>query len=71
MSAAPDPFSKEFSAEFGDGSIVGGWVSLPVTALARLTITGLTHGATYQFRVFAINAEGSSGPPSPVLTVTI
>lgn len=69
MSGAPNPFSFEFSSEFGVGA-VDGWVGLPVTALRTLKISGLTSGATYQFRVFAVNAEGS-GPPSPVLTVKI
>jgi hypothetical protein len=69
MSGVVDPFSNEFSIDFGSGS-VGGWFSMPATAGLSLKVTGLTPGATYQFRVFAINVEGS-GPPSPVLTLTI
>lgn len=69
MSGAVDPFSSQFSVDFGGGS-VGGWFSLPATAIASVKVTGLTLGAAYQFRVYAINAEGS-GPPSLVLTLTI
>lgn len=70
MSGALDPFSVDFSVDFGVGATTDGWVSLPITALRSITIGGLTSGSTYQFRVLAINAEGS-GPPSPVLTVKI
>lgn len=69
MSDALNPFGKEFSSAFGSGPTET-WTSLPVTALTHLQITGLTKGAIYQFRVFAVNAKGS-GSPSQVLTVKI
>ena len=48
------------------------WYSIPHTAstATTFTVTGLTNGRTYDFRVFAKNALGLSATPSRVATAT-
>ncbi len=66
-----------------NGSAVTGYVVIPVkagvdqaplrfdSAVTQQTITGLTSGASYTFKVEAINARGIGGPSAASTAITI
>lgn len=65
MADLPDPFSADFSAQFGSGD---DWVSLPPASIRSVKISGLSSQLSYDVRVYATNPAGA-GPISPVMVV--
>lgn len=65
MADLPDPFSVDFSAQFGSGDA---WVSLSPTSIRSVKIAGLSSQLSYDVRVYATNPAGD-GPVSPVMVV--
>jgi hypothetical protein len=64
MSVVSNPFTPDFSPDFGSGR----WISLAPVKVTTATITGLAANTSYDVVVYSFNASGA-GPPSPVLTV--
>jgi hypothetical protein len=59
-----------FRIELSDG--LGGWIEIGQTAagVTTFSVTGLTSGTSYSYRVYAFNAVGDSANPTNTLDVT-
>ena len=56
-----------------EGGSYGPWVDIPGSTASTTshTVTGLTNGKTYGFRIRAVNTAGRSGTPSAEIRVTL